>query len=77
MADKIQGEGDYEAARRYNEQVRKTVKKGIPDHVPDAGLSEEVLKKAESAGKARAKNVGHDQKDAELMEDYVKDNEQP
>ena len=73
MGNKIQGEGDYEAARRYNEQVAKTVKKGLPDRVPDSTISDKSLEQAETAGKARAKDGKHDQKDAELMENYVTD----
>lgn len=74
MGNKIQGEGDYESARRYNEHVAKTVNKGLPVRVPaESADSEQSLQEAERAGKARAKHGKQDAKDAKLMESLVKD----
>lgn len=74
MGNKVQGEGDYESARRYNEHVAKTVKKGIPARVPnEPKVSEQSLQTAERTGKARAKQGRQDTKDARLMETLVKD----
>lgn len=64
---KIQGEGDYESARRYNRHVGESVRKGQPK--PQG----ETAPQAEAAGKARAKKIEQDATDAKLMERYVRD----
>lgn len=74
MTSKIQGEGDYESARRYNRHVEQSVKKGIPKK-PIQGENAESLRQAEQAGKARAKQGHHDAKDAKLMKNYVTDSQ--
>lgn len=66
MADKIQGEGDYESARRYNRHTTDAVKKGIkPSNQPP--LSQQEMDAAEKAGRDRAKEIEHDKTDADLM----------
>lgn len=61
MSDpKVQGEGDYEAARHYNDATRDYVQSGKVDGAAGAAkpkTPEEAaeLERAEAAGKARAK----------------------
>jgi len=58
---KIQGEGDYESARRYNSRTRKFVQtRGSEVKPPRGGVDEAALRKAKS--KARA--GGQDARDA-------------
>ena len=69
---KIQGEGDYESARRYNKHTEQSVKQGAgktPTRVPDNERQE--LEQAERAGKKRAKQLDHDAKDADVMRQPV------
>lgn len=54
--DKVQGEGDYDAARNFNESAQDFVESGKADSAPDpAEQSDETSKSAEAEGKARAK----------------------
>lgn len=58
--DKVQGEGDYEAARHYRDAVDKTVKSGhIEDKArqaePHSEAEEDELEQAEEEGKRHAK----------------------
>lgn len=72
MSDKIQGEGDYESARRYNKHTAESAKKTIgkiPTRESPDNLQE--LERAEQSGKRRAKELQHDQKDASLMRQPV------
>ena len=72
MVNKVQGEGDYESARRYNKHTKESVQKGaakIP--VRDSGADERELRNAEQSGKARAKEMQHDKTDADLMKQPV------
>ncbi|MGD9941682.1 MAG: hypothetical protein AB7L76_09445 [Burkholderiaceae bacterium] len=57
---KVQGEGDYEAARRFNDESRKFVQSGqVGDAAkaaaPTSQRERDELQRAEQAGKARAK----------------------
>jgi hypothetical protein len=57
---KVQGEGDYEAARRYDEKLRDHVKnhdvdKEARDAEPSSPAEERELEHAEQKGKRRAK----------------------
>jgi len=57
---KIQGEGDYEATRRYRERTEEflennDVEKVAEDAAPDTAGEAEDLEAAEAAGKERAK----------------------
>lgn len=72
MANKIQGEGDYESARRYNKHTSDAVKHGVGKiPVRDADADSKELADAEASGKRRAKELGHDKKDAALMKQPV------
>ena len=57
---KIQGEGDYDAARRYNESTREHAHSGKVDEAAEAARPKTPaeaaeLERAEEAGRARAK----------------------
>ena len=59
-ADKVQGEGDYDAARRYEEKLRDhvqhhDVEKEARDAEPANKGEERELERAEEQGKRRAK----------------------
>lgn len=67
MANKIQGEGDYESARHFNKQERQFVKKGVGRQRALNDREELEGRQAEEKGKARARDAGQDAKDAELF----------
>jgi hypothetical protein len=69
MTDKIQGEGDYESARRYNRNTADSVKKGVKKPGEEPSLSQDEMDAAEQAGKQRAKQIEHDKTDAEVMKE--------
>ena len=57
---KVQGEGDYEAARRYNESTREHARSGKVDEAAEAARPKTPgeaadLERAEEAGRSRAK----------------------
>jgi hypothetical protein len=57
---KIQGEGDYEATRRYRKRTEEflennDVEQAAADAVPETGAEAKDLEAAEAAGKRRAK----------------------
>ena len=61
--DGVQGEGNYDAAREYDERTRRFVKSGRVDDAARAAkpsTPEEAaeLEQAEEAGKSRAKDRG-------------------
>jgi hypothetical protein len=62
---KVQGEGDYESARRYNSKTRSFVKKAGKTATKRAtgGVDEGALRKA----KSRSKGGTQDTRDADLL----------
>ncbi len=57
---KVQGEGDYDAARHYNDKTREFAQSGKVDEAaraaePQTREQAQELERAEAAGKARAK----------------------
>ena len=57
----VQGEGDYKAARRYNEATREFVEEedvseAARDAEPQSAREEQQLERAEQAGRQRAKD---------------------
>lgn len=59
-APQVQGEGDYEAARRFNEDSRKFVQSGKVEAAakaasPTSERERDEMQRAEQAGKARSK----------------------
>jgi hypothetical protein len=67
--DGVQGEGDHESARRYNQHTSEHVKKMTPDELEarDPGQSEQQAQAARAAGQARARSAGQDLRDAEVF----------
>lgn len=64
--DTNQGEGDREAAKRYNEATKEFVESGEMEKAPDPShQSEEAARNAEEEGKSRAKEL-----DPEIHRDY-------
>ena len=58
--DKVQGEGDYDAARRYDKSAREFAESGkvepaARDAAPGDAREAEDLERAEEAGKSHAK----------------------
>jgi hypothetical protein len=62
---KVQGEGDYEAARRYNAGTRKFMKKAGKSATKRAtgGVDQAALRKA----KSKSKGGGQDARDEKLF----------
>ena len=61
--DQVQGEGDYEAARRYDKSVEDFAKSGKVEPAAKAAAPKskeeaEELKRAEEAGKSHSKGEG-------------------
>jgi hypothetical protein len=59
--DEVQGEGDYRAARRYNEATREFVEdedvaEAARDAEAQSGREQQQLERAEQAGRQRAKD---------------------
>jgi hypothetical protein len=70
MASKNQGEGDYESARRYNEETRKFVKDKTKKGESIKGSAAEATDKltpAEEVALKHAKDGGQDKRDADLL----------
>ena len=66
---KVQGEGDYESARRYNAKTRSFVKKAGKTATKRAsgGVDQGALRKA----KSKSKGGNQDARDAELLKKLV------
>jgi hypothetical protein len=64
---KVQGEGDYESARRYNKETREFVDKEgeAATHGPGGGMDEAAEKEALS----RAREGKQDKRDAKVMKE--------
>jgi hypothetical protein len=62
---KVQGEGDYESARRYNSRTRSFMKKAGKSAMKRAtgGVDAGALRKA----KSKSKGGGQDARDADLL----------
>jgi hypothetical protein len=70
MANKNQGEGDYEAARRYNEETRKFVEDKATQGESLEGSAKDAvdeLTPPEQEALQHAKSGGQDQRDADLL----------
>ena len=60
-SSEVQGEGDYKAARRYNEATREfvddeNVAEAARDAQPNSDSEQQQLERAEQAGRERAKD---------------------
>ena len=70
MASKIQGEGDYESARRYDEETKRFVEEKTKEGKPLKGSASEASDKLtpeEQEALSRAKSGGQDKRDAEAL----------
>jgi hypothetical protein len=61
--DQVQGEGDYEAGRRYDQASREFAKSGrvepaARDAAPDDAREAEEIERAEEEGKSHSKGEG-------------------
>lgn len=67
---KVQGEGDYESARKYNERTRAFVQRMAAGKLPapkDATVSQAELTAAEKKALARSRGRAGDKADARAM----------
>ena len=72
--NKVQGEGDYEGARRYREATEQSAQeqaKGGKPAKDDARKASDKLTPEEREGRSRAKAPGQDKRDAAYMDDLV------
>ena len=75
MTSKVQGEGDYESARRYDEETKRFVDEKTKDGKTIKGSAAEASDKLtpeEKEAPARAKSGSEAQKDAEAMREAAK-----
>jgi hypothetical protein len=75
MTSKIQGEGDYESARRYDEETKRFVDektKGGRTIKGSASEASDNLTPEEKEALARARSGDEDQKDAEALREAEK-----
>ena len=72
MGSKIQGEGDHESARHYNEETRKFVDQRTKEGKDLKGSAQEASDKltpAEQEARKHAKHGEQDQRDAQVLSD--------
>jgi hypothetical protein len=70
MANKVQGEGDYDAARHYNDETSKFVKDKAKKGENLKGSAKDAvdeLTPAEKDALKHAKSGGQDKRDADLL----------
>jgi len=75
MGSKIQGEGDYESARHYNDETKKFVDEQIKsgkDFKGSAAEASDKLTPEEEQARARAKPGEQDERDAKMLSDLEK-----
>ncbi len=75
MTSKVQGEGDYESARRYDEETKRFVEEKTKAGKPLEGSASEASDKLtpeEKEARARAKSVTQDKRDAEVLREAEK-----
>jgi len=75
MGSKIQGEGDYESARHYNDETRKFVDEQIKSGKELKGSAAEASDKLtpeEKEALSHAKSGEEDERDAKLLTDLEK-----
>lgn len=75
MGSKVQGEGDYESARHYNDETRKFVDehtKGGQQIKGEANKASDQLTAAEKEALSHAKSGGQDKRDAKVLSDMEK-----
>ncbi|MGH8301006.1 MAG: hypothetical protein ACRET5_06000 [Steroidobacteraceae bacterium] len=75
MTSKVQGEGDYESARRYDEETKRFVDektKGGKTLEGSAAEASDQLTPEEKAARARAKAGNQDKRDADVLREAEK-----
>jgi hypothetical protein len=75
MGSKVQGEGDHESARHYNEETRKFVEEHSKDGKEIKGSAKEASDKLtpeEEAARKHAKHGEQDTRDAKVLSDLEK-----
>lgn len=75
MGSKVQGEGDYESARHYNDETRKFVDEHTRDGQElkgEASKASDKLTPEEKEALAHAKSGGQDKRDAKILSDMEK-----
>ena len=75
MGSKVQGEGDYESARHYNDETRKFVEehtKGGKDLKGSAAEASDKLTPEEKEVLRHAKSGAQDKRDAKVLTDLEK-----
>ena len=75
MTSKVQGEGDYESARRYNEETKQFVDektKGGKELKGSASQASDKLTREEQEALSHAKSGGQDERDAKVLRDMEK-----
>lgn len=75
MASKVQGEGDYDSARRYDEETKRFVDEKTKGGKPLKGSASEASDKLtpeEKEALSRAKSGGEDKRDADALREAEK-----
>ena len=75
MGSKIQGEGDYESARHYNDETKKFVdeqRKSGKDFKGSAAEASDKLTPQEQEALKHAKSGEQDKRDAKMLSDLEK-----
>lgn len=75
MGSKVQGEGDYESARHYNDESRRFVADHTKDGKQIKGSAAEASDEQTAAEKdalSHAKSGGQDKRDAKMLSDLEK-----
>jgi hypothetical protein len=75
MGSKVQGEGDYESARHYNDETKKFVDehtKGGKELKGSASEASDELTPPEEEALSHAKSGGQDKRDAKVLSDMEK-----
>ena len=75
MTSKVQGEGDYESARRYDEETKRFVEEKTKGGKPLEGSASEAsdnLTPEEKEARARAKSPSQDKRDADALREAEK-----
>lgn len=70
MTSKVQGEGDYESARRYDEETQRFVEEKTKDGKSlkgDASKASDKLTPEEQEALSRAKSGSEDKRDADAL----------
>jgi hypothetical protein len=75
MESKVQGEGDYESARHYNDETKKFVDEHLKSGKELKGSAAEASDKLtpeEQEALSHAKHVDQDERDAKVLTDLEK-----